>query len=215
MKRKMKKFRKFIKPAGNESGMTLVVVMLLSLVALIITSALIYMVQSGTEISGMQKRYATALDAGMGGVGVAKEFIDTRGVPGGMPGFANVNFQLTTEGLVCSTVKLINATASWPANCSSSFTLNPSDNPNSGNASYDMTANLGNYTVYAKIVGTVPGNTAAVSGLCKTGVVASDSGQVSVPAVPYLYTLEILSQGKNAQGATLPERSKLSAVYQY
>ncbi len=186
--------------------MTLVIVMLLSVVALLIMSALIYMVESGSEISGMQKRYSTALDAGIGGVGVAKEFIDT----GGAPNLNNINFTLTGEGQACSNIKLTNATGTWPANCDSSVTLNPL-NANS----YDMNATLGTYTVYAKIVDTVPGNTAQGEGLVQTGVVASNSGQSPVQQEPYLYTLEILSQGKNAQGTSLPERAKLSAVYEY
>ncbi len=205
----MKEIRKLIRPICNESGLTLVIVMVLSVVALLMMSALIYMVQSGTEISGMQKRYTTAVDAGMGGVDVTRQFIDTQGPP---PNLGAINFKLTTEGNACYTAKLTNATGSWPAGCNSSVVLNPADSPNSANASYDMTATLGKYTVYAKIVDTVPGNTAQGAGLVQTGVVASNSGQTPVQAVPYLYTLEVLSQGTDQ---SLRERSKLTAVYQY
>ncbi|MDA8088205.1 MAG: hypothetical protein M0Z75_16095 [Nitrospiraceae bacterium] len=204
----MKEIRKLIRPICNESGLTLVIVMVLSVVALLMMSALIYMVQSGTEISGMQKRFTTAVDAGMGGVDVTRQFIDTQGSP---PNLGAINFKLTTEGSNCSTIKLTKPTSAWGV-CNSSVVLNPADSPNSANASYDMTATLGQYTVYAKIVDTVPGNTAQGAGLVQTGVVASNSGQTPVQAVPYLYTLEVLSQGTDQ---SLRERSKLTAVYQY
>ncbi len=204
---------KLIRPVSNERGITLVIVMLLSVVALLIMSALIYMVESGSEMSGMQKRYATALDAGMGGVGMVKEFIDTQDTQG-TPFLNGISLQFTAEGSNCSSIKLTEPTADW-GGCNSSVVLNPSDLPGSPTASYDMYATLGKYTVYAKIVDTVQGNTAQGEGLVQTGVVASNSGQTPVQAEPYLYTLEILSQGKNAQGTNLPERAKLSAVYEY
>jgi len=47
--------------------------------------------------------------------------------------------------------------------------------------------------------------------LVKTAVVNSGSGEVTVVSVPYLYTIEVLSQ--STTNAT--ERSKLSILYQY
>ena len=188
---------KLIKHIKNERGMTLVIVMVLSVVALIIMSALIYMVQSGTEISGMQKRYTTALDAGMGGVGLQKELIDTMGSP---------NFQGITTNIpnqACVTAKLANATGAGWAGCSNSVTLDPLNA-----ATYDMRATLGSYTVYTKIVDTIPGNTAQGTGL--SDPTASRSGHISVQAMPYIYTLQVLSLGTGTN-----ERSKLSAVYEY
>jgi hypothetical protein len=74
-----------------------------------------------------------------------------------------------------------------------------------------MTVVLGAYTVYTKIVDTVEGNSGADEGLVKTAVVNAGSGEVTVVSVPYLYTIEILSQ--STTNAT--ERSKLSVLYQY
>jgi hypothetical protein len=47
--------------------------------------------------------------------------------------------------------------------------------------------------------------------LVKTAVVNAGSGEVTVVSVPYLYTIEVLSQ--STTNAT--ERSKLSVLYQY
>ena len=69
----------------------------------------------------------------------------------------------------------------------------------------------GRTRVYTKIVDTVDGNSGADEGLIKTGVVNSGSGEVTVVSVPYLYTIEVLSQSQT--NAT--ERSKLSVLYQY
>ena len=74
-----------------------------------------------------------------------------------------------------------------------------------------MLIDLGAYRVYSKIVDTVDGNSGADEGLLKTAVVNSGSGEVTVVSVPYLYTIEVLSQAT----ANPTERSKLSVLYQY
>ena len=192
----------------NESGMTLVIVIVLAAAALMIMSALIYMATSGTEVSGMGTRYTTALEAAVGGTDAMRGLIGIRNA---------TTFQLQGGGAqtnipnpACTQTKLTTATASWqpncPANSDTSWTID------TGNTqTYDMKLTLGgNYTVYAKIVDTIPGNTQAATGLSKTGVVGSNSGTVSVPQVPYIYTIETLSLGANT-----PERSKVSAAYEY
>jgi hypothetical protein len=45
----------------SEKGIVLVVVLVLSAVALALMTAMIYMITIGTQISGLQKRYKTAL----------------------------------------------------------------------------------------------------------------------------------------------------------
>ncbi|MDA8388926.1 MAG: hypothetical protein M0Z58_09740 [Nitrospiraceae bacterium] len=186
---------------NDESGMTLVIVIVLAAVALIIMSGLIYMATSGTEVSGMGKRYSTALEAAVGGTDAARGLIDSRDANN----FKLPAVQATFSNALCTNTKLLKPTSEWttngcPAN-SYSWTI--------GAGNYDMSLSLGNYTVYAKIVDTIPGNTAAATGLEKTGVVEADSGTLAVPAVPYIYTIETLSK------ANTPERSKVSAVYEY
>ena len=171
-------------------------------------SGLMYMVTSSIEFSGMGKRYSTALEAGVGGVEATMEYIGTRGAA---TWINNANFNFATNPNIpaaCLTAKLTSPTGSWgPANgCSNSVTIDPNDNK-----SYDMTITLGSYTVYAKIVDTVQGNTAPVTHLIKTGVVSQNNNEVQVQAEPFLYTIEAVSQSN----ANPPERSKVSAVYQY
>jgi hypothetical protein len=65
--------------------------------------------------------------------------------------------------------------------------------------------------VYMKVVDTVVGNTGLNEGLLKSGVVTTSPSEISGMAVPYLYTIEVLSQSQ----ANPTERSKLSVLYQY
>jgi hypothetical protein len=62
----------------NEKGIALVMVLVLSAIALAIMAGLIYMVTSGTQISGMEKRYKTALEAAKGGTDVAHQVINLK-----------------------------------------------------------------------------------------------------------------------------------------
>jgi hypothetical protein len=63
----------------NENGIALVMVLILSAIVLAIIAGLIYMITSTTQISGMQKRYKTALEASIGGAEITYEFIALRG----------------------------------------------------------------------------------------------------------------------------------------
>ena len=188
----------------NEKGIALVMVLILSAISLAIMAGLLYMVVSGTQISGMQKRYNTALEAGLGGVDVTYQLLAARGDPG----IPLTNF-LITASATCLTDKLNKSTADWNAACSSSLTITPGTT-----TTYDMTFQLGAapiYNVYAKIVDTVEGNSGGDEGLLKHGVVSAGSGEITVTSIPYLYTIEV-----NAEATTNPaERAKLSILYQY
>lgn len=196
----------------NEKGIALVIVLILSAIGLATMAGLIYMVTSGTQISGIQKRYNTALEAGLGGVDVAYQVIGARGNPN-IPSISfNFSSAFTTQ---CMADKLNTTTsaANW-ADCTnytqaSSLIIDPTD-PDT----YDVTFDIGAapvYTAYAKIVDTVEGNSGGDESLLKSGVVNSNSGEITVMSIPYLYTIEV-----DAQNAANPaERAKLSVLYQY
>lgn len=86
-------------------------------------------------------------------------------------------------------------------------------------SSWDMSATLpgppgSDFVTYMKIVDTVEGNTevgglVGTGELSGTGVVASASGQVTPPAIPYMYRIEVQTQ--NTVNPT--ERSRYSALY--
>jgi len=182
----------------NENGVALVLVLLLSAVALTSIAGLLYMLGSVGFVSGQQKRYHTALEAGRGGVEATLQVIADRGT-------SSVPLTNLFLGPNIGT-KLSNATSTWGVGVDSTSTINPADN-----TTYDMRFDLGTYRIYSKIVDTVTGNSSVDEGLVNTGVVVDASGQVTVANIPYLYTAEELVQGQN----NVSERSKLSVLYQY
>ena len=199
----------------NERGIALVMVLILSAIVLAIITGLIYMITSTTQISGMEKRYRTALEAGMGGADVTFRLLALRGDPDLVMKTA-IGYNRTISD-ACFTAKLNSTTSAtnWAA-CggyanATSMVINPADT-----TTYDFQFDLGSapyptYRGYAKIVDTVEGNSGGDEGLLKHGVVSSGSGEITVMSIPYLYTIEV-----DAENAANPsERAKLSVLYQY
>ncbi len=209
---------------NSEKGVALLVVIVLTAVALAIMTTLIYIMTTGTRLSGLHKRYKTALEAGKGGADLFYQAISLRGEASGQTSFLNainaynLNSSITnTTGCTGTSggttykgiqAKLMTSTDTW-SGCDNSVTIDPND-PNT----YDMKSDLGTspkYTVYAKIVATSDGNSGGDEGLVKGGVVNPNSGEVAVMSIPYLYVVEVVSEN----AANPNERAKLSILYQY
>ncbi len=198
----------------QERGIALVMVLVLSLIALALVAGLMYMVTTGTRMSGALRFFRTAEEASIGGVGIAADLIRNRGAaPASFAGLTNglAGTAAGTSSALCFQQKLtLSRTAANWANCVANDTsIDPTQNS-------DMRFDLGNYRVFAKIVDTVEGNSdiggMVVDGeLGGAGVVASTSGLVTPPHSPYLYRLEVQSQGI----ANARERSRVSALYAY
>ncbi len=177
----------------------MVFVLILAAISLAMTLAMLIMVSRGSYVSGQQKRYRTAVEASRGGMEAVFQLISSRG---NMPTLYTNQVLTNVAGLG---TKLAGPIAGWGGLDNSSI-IDPGVS-----TSYDMRIDLGTYRVYTKIVDTVDGNSGADEGLVKTAVVNAGSGEVTVVSVPYLYTIEVLSQS-----TTNPtERSKLSILYQY
>jgi len=195
---------------GDQKGIALVMVLVLSAVLLAVMAALVYMLTAATQVSGIQKRYKTALEAGKGGAQFAFAIIGARGNPN-IPGITYAINAMNVGGTDCLAAKLNNPTSAWAPACSSSMSIDRSDP-----TSYDMFVDLGLspgpvYRNYMKIVDTVNGNSSGEIGLLKNGVAASNSGEVAVMSMPYLYTIEIDSVNRdNPQ-----ERGRYSILYEY
>lgn len=188
-----------MKRLRSEEGVALLVVMLLALTALVTTACLLYLVGIGGYLSGQQKRFHTALEAGRGGIDVIRQVIADRGATDNT---LYTNFVLGPN----LALKLTTSTDSWGAGVDNSTTIDP-DNDNT----YDVRFDIGGYRVYSKIVDTVQGNSGPATGLITGGTVSTGSGEVTVMSVPYLYTIEEL-----AQSATNPsERAKFTVLYEY
>ena len=180
----------------NEKGFAMVFVLVLAAISLVMTLAMLLMVSRGSFLSGQQKRFRTAVEAGRGGMETMFQLISNRG---------NIDTLYTMSNPAAVQTKLAGPIGTW-GGLDNTSTINPAIA-----TSYDMTIDFGAYRVYTKIVDTVDGNSGADEGLIKTAVVNAGSGEVTVVSVPFLYTIEVLSQS-----TTNPtERSKLSILYQY
>jgi hypothetical protein len=190
----------------SNKGIALAMVLILAAIALAVMAGLLYMLTAGTQISGMQKRYRTAAEAGIGGIDITYQVIQARGNPV-IPG---IGFLINPAIGTCLDTKLNTPTSLW-GGCNSSLAIDPAGN----NQSYDMTFTLPgsgtDYTVYSKIVDTVEGNSGGDIGLTKGGLVNTNSGEISVVSIPYLYTIEL--DVENAENRA--ERAKFSVLYQY
>lgn len=192
-----------IKRVKNEEGVALMMVLVISAVVLAVTTSMLYMLTTGTQISGLKKRHATAVEAAMGCESTALDFIGGRGTPS-----LNNSVSITvTASDTCKDDKIMKSTEDWDSSCDHSFIINSTDS-----ASYDLEADLGNYMCYAKIVDTVEGNSGndTMDMLISKGVVDDDWSSHMVQ-ISYIYSLEVESVNKSRP----TEKSRLSLVYVY
>lgn len=228
-----------MKTLNNEKGIALFMALILSVILLSITSAVLYMVIEGTQSSGREKRYKTALEASLGGQDVSYDLIGTRGstaaliakLAGRTPVITtpsgNTGCRASTTVTACTVLDDYDADydgistklrlptsigtagdSCWTG-CDTTLPIDP-NTP----ATYDMSFKLGTdpvFDVFVKIVDTTLGNSAPSTGLEKKGVVLTNSGEITVPQINYLYTIEVLSQAQdNPQ-----ERARTSVLYAY
>ena len=219
----------------NDKGFALVMVLLISIIVLSMATALIYMVTTGSQISGIDKRHMIAL-AATGEAGIVSQLINRRDgtLEAALDAALNYNSQtpntcnnvgaFTLPDLTTCTdlgnynsleAKIKLPTACWSATCDTSLTIDP----NNSNT-YDFRYDVAGYRTYGKIVDTTLGNTTSGSGggsagnrdLVVTGTVLNDPGQSGgSPTIPYLYTIELHAQSINNP----TEKVKLSILYQY
>jgi hypothetical protein len=192
-----------MKTLRNEKGFALAFVLILAVIALGMTLAMLVMVGRGSFLSGQQKRFRTAVEASRGGAEAIMQLISGGGILD--TPYMNKVYDNTITTKLAGSVLPHDTWAGW-GGLDNSITIDP------GNAStYDLRIDLGSYRVYSKIVDTVEGNSSAGEVLLKSGVVSSGAGEVTVVNVPYLYTIEVLSQSASNPS----DRSKLSVLYQY
>ena len=180
----------------------MVFVLILAAISLAMTLAMLIMVSRGSYVSGQQRRFRTAVEAGRGGMEAMFQMIANRGIVS----TPYTNQVLPTPGALG--IKLAGPVSTWGALDNSSI-IDPRPGMES---TYDMQIDLGAYRVYTKIVDTVTGNSGSDEGLLLAEPASgSGGGNVTVVSVPYLYTIEVLSQSQTNS----TERSKLSVLYQY
>ncbi len=227
---------------GNQKGIALVTALMLTLLSLTIISVVLYFVTEGTKLSAGNKRYQNALEASYGGADfILKDLLpDAFSKAGsGLRGALNTDY----SGLNMAVLPYIPASASATADSCLTQKLNfPSgkwtsctnlgtDPKSAPDFQFTLSGSLTqpSYTVYARIIETVPGNSDTGSGggpanagvqFVSGGVVSiggggssggGGSGVITPQSIPYLYRIEI--QGERDTNPV--ERPYLSVLYAY
>jgi hypothetical protein len=206
----------------NTKGMALVMALITVTVSAGLLAVVMYFAMSGSEISGLQRKYQSSKEASLGAVDIlTKEFIQ-RVIAGQNIGGQRAidilgSFTWGTNSALVNTTnqcfyrKLTVSTATWIADgCGTANDTNPANSP-------DVTFNLlsadnRSYQIRTKIIDTVTGNS-NMSGVILEGlgVTESGSGLITVKHNPYLYT--IATQGQLPNSTT--ERANLEVLYAY
>jgi hypothetical protein len=202
----------------REDGAALVTALMLTMMAFVISMALLYSVTTGTRISASQKRYRSALAAAHGGVELLTQEIIPRLFQADPLGTSLINdfkpIDLKLPQYACLQQKLNNPTANW-GSCNASS--DPAESP-------DVTFRLSSdkstesFSVSSKIIDTVPGNSdkngSSGSDFLDPGssVAGKDEGIVHPQHVPGLYNLSV--QGVR-DGGNVREKARLSVLYAY
>jgi hypothetical protein len=202
----------------DEKGIALATSLLLTLISMIIVMTALYFIAQGTRMSGLQKRYQTALEASYGGLDILAKDVLPQTITG--TSLNNIvtaysqysGFVVTSPGgATCFADKLKLSPSSWTTNCDMTDILNPKVNPD---LKLTLKAEAGrpDYDVYLKIVETMIGNSEKSGGgetLIGHGV--TDPGILTPQHHPYVYRIEI--QGERQQNQD--ERAQLSVLYAY
>ncbi len=219
-----------MKQLRNEKGIALVTALMLTLISLTIVMYLMYMVTTGTQQSGANKRYRTALEASYGASElVMREIIPTIFTTTLAAGLSNptnalsglygsLNFATTTDA--CLMEKLTKPSSQWSTACSKTTDAKLSPD-------FTLTLNATNadpFTVYTKIVESIcsdkrPYPTGRCTGSDLSGYDMLDGGQgttggssgVSVQSMPATYRMEI----RGERSTNPQEKSVLSILYAY
>jgi len=197
----------------NEKGVTLLIVLVLTAVALMISAGLLYMVLQSTKMSGSTKRYKTVFEAANGGVDVACEIINAGANPL-IPG-VTISAPNGWARLIDPAVGKLNTQAvNWTYDRSITIDTVNINGPAGPDAMFTLGAN-NQYQVYIKIIDMVGNMTGVVrgagTGLHVSGVVQNAGSNVTSVNTPRLFTVEVLAQNT----ANPMERAKLSFLYQY
>lgn len=217
----------------DNRGIALVTSLMLTMITLVISLIMLYMVSQHTQMSGAQKRYKNSLDAAVGGVeivtkdalpslvrfateysGTANYF--TNNITSVLTG-GNLSLSILGDSSAnsndqqCLTEKLISRTGSW-AHCSAARTN--TDARDTPDFTFTLQSQLPGapvgFIVRTKIVSTTPGNT-DMSGRVLDGSSVSGAPTSADIGAPYLYRIEV-----NSERASNPqERSNLSLLYAY
>ncbi len=207
----------------NKKGVALVLVLVIVVLSAALLAVIMYYSMTGTEISGLQRKYETSKEASLGAVEIfTKDIIPSvlqnqgaglSGITGALTqGVGIVDSVVPVSSNACFLSKLTSTTGSW-AGCDAQATnTDPTAVPD---ITFNLLSAAGStrpYVVNAKIIDTAAGNS-SMSGmnLEGAGVVETGLGEITTRHFPYLYTMMVQGQLQNSQ----TERTNLEILYAY
>jgi hypothetical protein len=206
----------------NRSGVALVLVLIVVVISAGLLAVVMYYTLSGSEISGLQRRYETSKEASLGAIDIfTKELIPSvlQNQAAGLSGIAAaltqgagvVNSIAADSGKnACFLNKLTRSSANWGGG-----TCDTGTDPNvNSDITFRLVSTAGGqpFQVNLKIIDTVAGNS-SLSGVTLegAGVVETGSGMISVVPMPYLYTFVVEGRLQNNTTA----RANFETLYAY
>ncbi len=223
----------------NDKGVALITALMFTVLSLVISMSLLYMVTSSIKVSGAIKRYKTVMDATYGGTEIMTKDLLTKALSYGSDStgtfaqyVAGQMGSLNPTFSSCFQDRLENTKNNWSSACAN-VTGDPKSSPD---VSFSLTPATGSpYTVYSKIVDTtewrfvsfsspstggtpvlldktIAGNSerAVPTGFSTKGGTVTQK-QPGIPHYPYLYRIEI--QGELQQNPN--EKANISVQYAY
>jgi hypothetical protein len=207
----------------DKRGVALVLALVIFIVCAGLLAAIMYFSTTGSEVSGLQRRYQSAKEASVGAIDVTTNEIVARVIGGESLTQIRASLLGVTDILssvnvgtgmtdACFKNKLTLATGSW--GCSNT-NANLSDTGNAPDLTFNLLSTTGStrpFRVDLKIIDTVSGNSSMSGTILEGGGAAeTQTGQILVQHRPYLYT--IVTEGK-MQGSTT-ERANLEVLFAY
>lgn len=228
----------------SENGVALITALMFTLLSLVISMALLYMVTAGAKTSGALKRYKTALDATYGGteiitkeiLGKALEFSNysTTGNPFKtyLPGKLGTLTILSESNLGCLHERLTTPRRFWSTACSAissnspdiSFRLNALEtDPNKQYRVYSNIVDTSEWKITSfpgtgvKVTNSLAGNSDVTSGGEDSGLTQGavvGSGGPALKSPHYPYVYKIEIQGERMNNPKM-EKGNISVLYAY
>jgi len=134
---------------ASNKGVALFMALILGLVSVMFLSALLYMISTGTRMSGLERTYSTAVEAARGGADIVCRLLRRGGVD--VQDLVNAPW-VTVRDQQCLSDKLENETSNW-TNCTNGCEDEYDDLTDIRNC-YDLRTTAGSYEVNVKIVDT-------------------------------------------------------------
>ena len=224
-----------MKLSRDTTGVALVLAQMIIVISAGLLAAITYYALSGTEISGMQKKYQSSKEASLGSIEILTKEIAPRILMGTSLSMLATSLQsgsIFPAGSIvpgvsneCFVDKLKKSTADWwsgapvPGNCGATPTdqilLNPAVNPDVTFTLKGTGGTSESYEVKVKIVDGAKGNSdLSGNNFLTCGVVCTGAGGGSGPVehLPRLYT--ILTEAK-LMGGVQNERANFEVLYAY